>query len=46
MNHNQLYAAYKQLNTKAADLQHAAALLEWDQEVYMPTKSAAFRAGQ
>jgi len=46
MNHHQLYAAYKQLNIKAADLHHSAALLEWDQEVYMPPKSASFRAGQ
>jgi carboxypeptidase Taq len=46
MDQNTLYSAYTDLNKKAADLHNAAALLEWDQEVYMPPKGAQFRAGQ
>ncbi len=40
------YEEYKELSQKAADLNGAAALLEWDQEVYMPPKAAGFRARQ
>ena len=43
---NNLYNKYKVLLQKAADLNSAAAVLEWDQEVYMPAKSAAFRGRQ
>ena len=31
---------------KIADIQYASALLNWDQETYMPPKGAAFRAQQ
>lgn len=31
---------------KIADIRNAAALLNWDQETYMPSKSAGFRAQQ
>ncbi len=42
----QLYTEYVALMQKAADLNNAAALLEWDHEVYMPPKGAAFRGRQ
>ncbi len=42
----QLYAEYVELMQKAADLNNAAAVLEWDHEVYMPPKGAAFRGRQ
>ena len=41
-----LYAEYTTLLQKAADLTNAAALLEWDHEVYMPHKGAGFRGRQ
>jgi len=41
-----LYDTYKSIQQKGQDLNSAAALLEWDQEVYMPPKSADFRARQ
>lgn len=40
------YNSYKEIAQTAADLQYAAAVLEWDQEVYMPSKGAAFRGRQ
>ncbi len=40
------YNSYKELAQTAADLQYAAAVLEWDQEVYMPSKGATFRGRQ
>ena len=45
-NSQELYNQYKELLQKAADISSAAALLEWDQEVYMPPKSAEIRARQ
>jgi carboxypeptidase Taq len=42
----QLYTEYTNLLQKAADIHHAAAVLEWDQEVYMPPKGAYFRGRQ
>jgi len=41
-----LYDQYLQQTRQAADLNGAAALLQWDQEVYMPAKGARFRARQ
>lgn len=41
-----LYNQYKEINQRAADFNHAAAVLEWDQEVYMPRKGFAFRGRQ
>ena len=46
MNTQELYAEYVSLMQKAADLNNAAALLSWDQETYMPSKGAGFRARQ
>jgi Zn-dependent carboxypeptidase len=41
-----LYNKYTEITQKAADLQYAAAVLGWDQEVYMPSKSAETRGRQ
>lgn len=43
---NEPYQQYLQTTRQAADLNGAAALLQWDQEVYMPAKGAGFRARQ
>lgn len=45
-NTNQLYTEYTSLMQKAADLHGASAVLEWDQETYMPPKGAEFRGRQ
>jgi carboxypeptidase Taq len=42
----QLYQQYKNQLQKIADVKYANAVLQWDQETYMPTKSAATRARQ
>ncbi len=42
----ELYNAYCEIMQKAADLNNASAALGWDQEVYMPPKSAPTRARQ
>ena len=46
MTNNPLYKEYKQILQKAADINNAAAVLGWDQEVYMPPKGAHFRGRQ
>lgn len=46
MNTKELYEAYKTKMQKIADLRYAAAVLEWDQEVYMPLGSAETRSRQ
>jgi len=45
-NTNELYAAYTRLMQKAADINYAAAVLGWDQEVYMPPKGVTHRGQQ
>jgi len=40
------YAKYKGMMRKIADIQYASAVLNWDQETYMPPKGATFRAQQ
>lgn len=40
------YKAYKALLNKLSDINYSAAVLGWDQEVYMPTKGADRRAQQ
>lgn len=45
-NSSTLYTEYTELLQKAADLGHASAVLEWDQETYMPTKGAEYRGRQ
>jgi carboxypeptidase Taq len=46
MTDNKKYNEYVQLSQKAADINNAAAVLGWDQEVYMPPKGAFFRGRQ
>lgn len=43
---NQLYSSYRQQMQKIADLRFGYAVLQWDQETYMPSKGAAFRGQQ
>ncbi len=43
---SQQYEQYKSITQKAADFNNAAAVLGWDQEVYMPEKGFAFRGRQ
>jgi len=45
-NSRELYDSYKNTTQKAADLQYAAAVLGWDQEVYMPEKGFPARGRQ
>ena len=40
------YQKFTQRMQKIADISHASAVLQWDQEVYMPPKSAGRRAQQ
>jgi len=42
----ELYKQYRSCLQKIADIKYAAAVLQWDQETYMPVKSAAGRAKQ
>ena len=46
MNANELYADYKTKMQKIADVKYAAAVLQWDQETYLPTKGNNFRGRQ
>ena len=41
-----LYNEYRDRFQKIADVRFAAAVLQWDQETYMPVKGAAARARQ
>ncbi|HEX9511049.1 MAG TPA: carboxypeptidase M32 [Puia sp.] len=41
-----LYTEYVARMQKIADVKYAAALLQWDQETYLPVKGAAFRGQQ
>ena len=43
---NDLYAAYNDRMRKIADIKNAVAVLQWDQETYLPVKGAAFRGQQ
>ena len=45
-NTQQLYEEYKSITQKAADFNNAAAVLGWDQEVYMPPKGFSYRGRQ
>lgn len=42
----QLYDNYLTEMRKIADLRYASAVLQWDQETYLPSKGAAFRGQQ
>ncbi len=41
-----LYKEYKQRMSRIADLRYASALLQWDQETYLPPKGATIRGQQ
>jgi carboxypeptidase Taq len=41
-----LYEEYTTRMRKIADIRHAADVLQWDQETYLPVKGAAFRGQQ
>ena len=41
-----LYEEYKATMQKIADVKHAIAVLQWDQETYLPSKGAEFRGQQ
>jgi carboxypeptidase Taq len=40
------YEVYREYMARLADIRHALALMQWDQETYMPVKGADFRARQ
>lgn len=42
----ELYAAYKTKMQKIADVKYASAVLQWDQETYLPPKGNDFRGRQ
>jgi carboxypeptidase Taq len=44
--HAATYQTYQAKMQKIADVQHALAVLEWDQETYLPEKGAAIRSRQ
>jgi carboxypeptidase Taq len=41
-----LFVNYKNVMQKIADVKYAAAVLQWDQETYLPEKGAGFRGRQ
>jgi carboxypeptidase Taq len=45
-NTNNLYKRYKSKLQRIADVRYAAAVLQWDQETYLPAKGAESRARQ
>ncbi|MDQ6813433.1 MAG: carboxypeptidase M32 [Bacteroidota bacterium] len=46
MQHHKLYNKYKATMQKIADVKYATAVLQWDQETYLPIKGADFRGRQ
>ncbi len=46
MNTQELYEQYKTRMQRIADIRNANALLQWDQETYLPPKGASFRGQQ
>jgi carboxypeptidase Taq len=46
MTNTHLYEEYRQRMQKIADLKYSAALLQWDQETYLPAKGHEMRARQ
>ena len=46
MTTNQLYNSYKEQMNRIADVKYSSALLQWDQETYLPAKAAAIRGQQ
>jgi carboxypeptidase Taq len=45
-NSKELYAEYQERMSKIADIRYASAVLQWDQETYLPLKGANFRGQQ
>ena len=43
---NNIYLQYQSHLQKIADVKYSAAVLQWDQETYLPAKGAEFRARQ
>ena len=46
MNSNELYSQYKTKMQKIADVKYASAVLQWDQETYLPPKGNEIRGRQ
>ena len=46
MTTRELYNSYKEKMNRIADIKYASALLQWDQETYLPAKAAAIRGQQ
>jgi carboxypeptidase Taq len=46
MTTTEYYQSYKERMQQVADVKHAAAVLQWDQETYLPSKGAANRGRQ
>jgi len=46
MTTQQLYDSYRQQMQRIADVRHASAVLQWDQETYLPPKGAQHRGQQ
>lgn len=46
MGKHQLYGEYVEEMRKIADLRYSSAILQWDQETYMPVKGARYRGQQ
>ena len=46
MNTAKLYSSYKTKMQKIADVKYASAVLQWDQETYLPPKGNDFRGQQ
>ena len=46
MNTQQLYDSYRLQMQRIADIRHASAVLQWDQETYLPPKGAQHRGQQ
>jgi carboxypeptidase Taq len=42
----ELYQSYKEHMSRVADIRYASAVLQWDQETYLPAKSATTRGQQ
>ena len=46
LSHEELYGQYKAAMSRIADLRFSSALLQWDQETYMPPRGAPLRGQQ
>src|SRR5690349_8313770 len=46
MTTKELYNSYNEQMRRVADVKYSSALLQWDQETYLPAKAAAIRGQQ